>query len=109
MKFGDIVPLAVLGAAVYLWYKLKNPPAPVVNAEKWIANLWVTLTSGPAIQLLGTVQFPDGTETPINQLPIKQDKAGNVYTNVGGTTYQLAPWVNDADGNPVWPATAVGT
>src|SRR5213595_1482762 len=52
------------------------------------ANLWVSLTSAPPMNVPGTVQFPDGTQVPIASLPIKTDASGAVYTNTGGRTFQ---------------------
>jgi len=115
----DLFWLAALAAGGYLlWtYFLKAPAQAVTQAagaavnavSSPIANLWLTLNplpQGPGV--LGTVQLPDGTEIATSSLQLRTDAAGNVYTQVSGVTYQLAPWVLDSAGNPVYPATAVG-
>lgn len=113
MKPDTLISLAMIAAGIWLWQKLKNPPAPVQAGEQWIANLWVTLTSDASVSSMfspGTnVQWPDGTETSVTQLPIRIDSNHNIYTNKAGVTYQLQPWVMDNTGNPVWPAVAVGS
>jgi hypothetical protein len=95
--------------AYLLWRmfsKLKTVPDTLTAP---LANLWVRLTQGPPMNVLGVVQFPDGTEISVNTLPIKTDSQGNVYTYAGGITYQLQPWVTDAAGAAVYPAVPVGT
>lgn len=81
-----------------------------VNATSgFLARQWVELTAGPSLNVLGTVQFPNGSQAQISKLPVRTDTQGNIYTQVNGITYQLQPWVPDAAGNPVYPAIAVGT
>jgi hypothetical protein len=107
-----------LAVGAYLLYKaFTGVVAPIAQgvssgvsaATSGIANLWVSLTASAPMNVLGSVQFPNGSTVAIATLPIKTDNNGNVYTNSNGVTYQLQPWVMDASGNPVWPAVAVGT
>ena len=99
--------------AYFLWQMFSGAKSVITGAAGTItapiANLWVRLTAGAPLNVLGVVQFPDGTQINVNMLPIKTDNQGNVYTYAGGITYQLSPWVTDAMGNAVYPAVAVGT
>jgi hypothetical protein len=110
----DILLYGALAVGAYLlWQFFSGAKTAVTGAANTltspIANLWVRLTGAPPMNVLGVVAFPDGTQININTLPIKTDSSGNVYTNAGGITYQLQPWVTDALGNNVYPAVAVGT
>jgi hypothetical protein len=99
--------------AYFLWQMFSGAKSAITGAAGTItapiANLWVRLTTGAPLNVLGVVQFPDGTQLDVNMLPIKTDSQGNVYTYAGGITYQLRPWVMDASGNAIYPAVAVGT
>jgi hypothetical protein len=118
IKTNDLILYGALAIAAYLIYRaVSGVVAPIAAgvssgvsaATSGIANLWVSLTAAPAMGVLGTVQFPDGSQAALASLPIKQDASGGIYTNRGGITYQLQPWVLDATGNSVYPAVAVGT
>lgn len=85
-------------AAVYLVYKLTQVGTPIVQAAgtainagtSAAANFWVSLTSSGPIQVLGNVMLPTGNVVPISSLTWKQDNAGNAYTNINGSVYELA-------------------
>jgi hypothetical protein len=114
MSFNDMVLYGALAVGAYLlWQVYSGAKGAITGAASAvtapIANLWVRLTQGAPLNVLGIVQFPDGTQLDVNMLPIKTDNQGNVYTYTGGITYQLRPWVMDASGNAVYPAVAVGT
>ena len=104
---------AIAVGAYLLWQLFSGVKTGITGAAGAIAtpiaNLWVRLTAGAPMNVLGVVQFPDGTQINVQTLPIKTDAQGNVYTYAGGITYQLQPWVMDASGNSVYPAVAVGT
>ena len=110
----DMLLYGAIAVGVYfLWQMFSGAKSLITGAAGTIAapiaNLWVRLTAGAPMNVLGVVQFPDGTQINVQTLPIKTDAQGNVYTYVGGITYQLQPWVLDASGNAVYPAVAVGT
>jgi hypothetical protein len=110
----DILLYGALAIGAYLlWQMFSGVKTGLTGAANVvtspIANLWVRLTAGAPLNVLGVVQFPDGTEISVNTLPIKTDSQGNVYTYAGGITYQLQPWVTDASGAAVYPAVPVGT
>ena len=110
----DILLYGALAVGAYLlWQAFSGVKAGITGVTGAIAapiaNLWVRLTAGAPMNVLGVVQFPDGTQVNVQTLPIKTDPQGNVYTYAGGITYQLQPWVTDASGNSVYPAIAVGT
>jgi len=109
----DMLLYGTLAVGAYLLWQLFSGAKSVITGAAGtiaapIANLWVRLTSSAPLNVLGVVQFPDGTQVNINVLPIKQDNQGNVYTHMGGITYQLQPWVYEA-GDTIYPAVAVGT
>lgn len=66
----SLAQLAVLGAGAYLFYKyvwpLLNKGTQAVATP--IANAYVALTSGPAIQAANQVMLPDGTDVPMQQI-----------------------------------------
>src|ERR1700730_9188663 len=110
----DMLLYGSIAVGAYLLWQLFSGAKSVITGAAGtitapIANLWVRLTAGAPLNVLGVVQFPDGTQINVNMLPIKTDSQGNVYTYAGGITYQLQPWVLDASGNSVYPAVAVGT
>ena len=119
IKTSDWIFYGALAVGAYLiWRTVSGVVAPIAQvvgsgvnaATSGIANLWVSLTASSPMNVLGAVQFPNGSTAPIATLPIKTDGVGGVYTNTGGVTYQLQPWVTDpTSGQPVWPAVAVGT
>lgn len=70
---GNVVSLLQLAALVggaYLFYKyvwpLLNKGTQAVATP--IANAYVALTSGPAIQAANQVMLPDGTDIPMQQI-----------------------------------------
>lgn len=105
--------LGVSGAG-YLLYKmwggLSAAGSAATNAaSSAIANAWLSLPLvglPPSMQVLGSVQLPDGTLVALNTLSngqIRQSGA-NVLANVAGMIYQLSP--SNAQGN--YPAIALG-
>lgn len=66
----SLVQLAVLAGGAYLFYKyvwpLLNKGSQAVATP--IANAYVALTSGPAIQAANQVMLPDGTDIPMQQV-----------------------------------------
>lgn len=118
LKASDLIVWGAIGIALYLVYQALSQGASVVSSAAGaaanaianpIANLWSSLTLAPPMGVLGTVQFPNGNQVSTASLPMRTDSSGNVYVNTGGITYQLSPWVLDSNGNPVYPATPVGT
>jgi hypothetical protein len=117
----DILLYGSLAVGAYLLWQMFSGAKSVITGAAGaitapIANLWVRLTGAPPMNVLGVVQFPDGTQLDVNMLPIKTDNQGNVYTYAGGITYQLQPWVTVPTGfdmgpssMTVYPAVAVGT
>ena|SRR5487761_1342585 len=78
-------------AAIYLLGKVTQIGAAATNAvSSAAANLWVSLTSAAPIEVAGNVALPDGSVAAISSLTWKQDNAGNAYTNVNGSVYELA-------------------
>lgn len=119
----DIVLLGVLGVALYVVYQLvqgvKATAQGVATAAgavyhgtqvltspvaAGLASAWTAMTSAPSMPLLGNVVWPDGTQTALSQLTLKQDNLGNVYASDGqGLLFQLQP--SNAQGN--WPAVQI--
>lgn len=103
-----------LGGVGYLLYKsFSGVASTVTNATSGvastIANVWLSLPGlelPPAMQVLGNVVLPSGTQVALNSLvgKIRQDASGNVYANISGMIYQLSP--SDSSGN--YPATLIG-
>ena len=106
MKAENLIKLVLFGGAAYLLYGLFTKQLPKLTAPiaGGIADLWVSLTSAPAMSVQGNVVLPSGQQIPLSSLAVKTDTAGNVYVNINGAVYQLSP--SDSEGN--WPATFVG-
>ena len=66
----SLVQLAALAGGAYLFYKyvwpLLHKGTQAVATP--IANAYVALTSGPAIQAANQVMLPDGTDIPMQQV-----------------------------------------
>ncbi|MGH7743763.1 MAG: hypothetical protein ACREQ5_02950 [Candidatus Dormibacteria bacterium] len=108
MKKSDLILWGIGAVALYFIYKKVIAPlvvAPANALATGIANLWLTLTLSPPMQVLGNVVFPDGSQVPLSQFSIGTDSKNNVYVQSGGVTYQLHP--HDANGN--WPATVASS
>lgn len=62
--------IAVVGGLAYLFYRyvwpLLNKGTQAIATP--IANAYVALTSGPAIQAANQVMLPDGTDIPMQQI-----------------------------------------
>lgn len=107
MNARDTATLIGIGGILYLLYVLINKAdKPTQAASDAIAALWLKLFPNPApIQVLGSVQFPDGTLVPLADPRLgpnmRSDSDGNVFVMFQGHVYQLAP--HDANGN--YPAT----
>ena len=104
-----------LGGVGYLLYKsfsgVSSTASNIVNTvSSGIADLWLSLPLvglPPAMQVLGSIQLPNGSLVPLSSLQsgqIRTDANNNVYANVSGTIYQLSP--SNAQGN--YPATLIG-
>jgi hypothetical protein len=120
MKSGTAVNLAIAGAigvGVYLLYEALTKTGQALScaasqagqalscgicrAESAIANLiW---KPGAQMGLNGNVVLPNGNQVALQNLPVSQDCAGNVYVQYLNGTYQLSP--SNSCGN--WPATQV--
>lgn len=100
----NVTTLVVVGVGLFLVSKLTAfGKKTTEDAAAAIAKLWVALTSSPAIQVLGDVEFPTGATVPLRSLTVKTDAAGAVYTMFQGHVYRLQP--HNARGN--WPAVLV--
>lgn len=104
-----------LGAVGYLLYKTVVKVPAAVNADtgavsQGIADIWLSLplVGLPAnMQVLGSVQLPNGSLVPLSSLQsgqIRNDPNENVLADINGTIYQLSP--SNAQGN--YPATLIG-
>lgn len=66
----SLAQLAMLGGLAYVFYKyvwpLLNKGTQAVATP--IANAYVALTTGPAIQATNQVMLPDGTDIPMQQI-----------------------------------------
>ena len=104
-----------LGGVGYILYKsysgVSTAAATTTNAvSTGIADIWLSLPYfgvGSNIQVLGSVQMPDGSLVPLSSLAqgkIRTDASNNVYANINGNLYQLSP--SNAQGN--YPATLIG-
>lgn len=101
-KAAGAVAGAVRSGAVATYKGAQVVTAPVSDA---LASAYEAMSFAPALNVAGNVLFPDGTMTPLSQLPIKQDTLGNVYVNPPPTytLWQLQP--SDPQGN--WPAVQI--
>lgn len=102
-----------VGGVGYLIYKIfyapPKPGGPVDLVSSAIANLWLSLPLvglPPSMQVLGSVQLPDGSLVALNTLSSGQIRQSgtSVLANVAGMIYQLSP--SNAQGN--FPATLIG-
>lgn len=106
MKTESMLQVAAVAVVGYLIYQaLQTVKTGTSAASTALANWWLALfPNPPAMNVLGSVQFPNGTLVPLMNLPApKSDSSGNVYVSYGGGYFQLGP--SDVNGN--WPATAV--
>lgn len=105
MKTTDLLLLGALGVGLY--FLLTRGTAAVASATQplsaGIANFWTSLTQGASMTTPGNAVLPSGQQVPIANLPIATDAYGNVFTNYGGSVFQLSP--SNSDGN--YPATVV--
>lgn len=118
IKTSDLLLWGGVAIAAYLiWQAVSGAGSAVASAVSsgvntaagGIANLWVSLTAAPSMNVLGNSQLPNGALVPTSSLTLRTDASGNVYTNIAGVTYQMQPWVTGANGQPVYPLVAVGT
>lgn len=66
----SLAQLAMLGGLAYLFYKYVWPllHKGTDKISTGIADTYVALTSGPAIQAANQVMLPDGTDIPMQQV-----------------------------------------
>jgi hypothetical protein len=106
MKQSDLFWLAVLGVGAFVAWKWFSKTVGAITApvSSALANAWVSATSPSPMNVLGNVVFPDGSQTPLNQLDVRSDnQTGAVQVLSGGHIYQLQS--HDSNGN--WPAMLI--
>lgn len=65
---------AAIGGVAYFAYSIYRGATEARDkAAEAIANGYVALTAGPAIEVLGRVVLPDGQRVPLNGLAVKSD------------------------------------
>lgn len=107
MKTADYILLGALAAAAYwLYKKLPNVTAPIVNpvADAYAAASYyaTNLNTGEQSQLTGMVILPDGSTVAMTSLTVKPIAGSNgAYFSWQGSTYYLC---SPSDSNGNWTA-----
>jgi len=107
MKLENLLTIGVVGVVGYLILQaMGGLKKGTDQASDTLAAWWLALfPNPPAMQVLGSVVFPDGSVVALSRLqPPKADASGAVFVQYNGHYYQLSP--SDQNGN--WPATLVG-
>jgi hypothetical protein len=85
-----VLNLATLGALAwggwFAWQRFKDFQAGASTITEPIADAYVRLTSGPAVEAIGTIVLPSGVKVPVSSVG-KIDS--NFAFNWGGVRYVL--------------------
>ena len=100
MNAGTVIKWGVIGVGLYALYKWLAPgpntggcflSKAVGNVAQGISDTIINWTTCSPISLNGNVVLPNGSQVALNNLPVGQDCAGNVYVQYQGSSYQLSP------------------
>ena len=104
MNTRDLTNLAVLGiGGVILYAIIKKGSQAIDYTSSTLADIWLSLTLPPTMQLLGNIVMPDGSLLPLQGADVRLYPNGDTLLQLDGHFYKLSP--SNADGN--WPATQV--